>query len=131
MQIGNSIIESIQIIAKYEVENAKFDKTIEAEIITCIDENIGYYRCNYKGAIIYAYSTNLDIIYQKGNLVYILIPENDITKNKIILGFAGASNQSDFLPPSSKSLRVSVEQEQQNLAFSYKGSNNLDQVNIS
>lgn len=129
-QLSNSILESIQIISKHQIEKAEFDKTIQAEILNCIDKNIGYYRCNYKGAIINAYSSNLDIIYQKGNFVHILIPQNDTSKNKVILGLAGIGATSSASLPISNSLSVTVDEQEKDLKFSYKGIS-INQVDLN
>lgn len=122
MEISNSILDSIQIITKHQIEKTKFDKTIEAQIIDCLNEETGYYRCSYQDATIYAYSNNLDIIYKKGNYVYILIPENNMSKHKIILGLTGGSSYEYIDLPDSKSLLVSVQEDQKNLKFIYKKS---------
>ena len=54
--------------------------------MSCEDATIGKYRCRYQDAIIYAYSNNTDVTYTKGSSVYILVPGNDMTKEKTILG---------------------------------------------
>ena len=121
MEISNSILDSIDIITKHEIYNAKFDKTIEAKIMKCVNKDIGYYRCDYKGTTLYAYSNNLSIIYRKGNLVYILVPQNDMTKDKLILGFAGNDEaiNKDSLMPINNSLLVSVNERERDLKFYY------------
>lgn len=130
MDFGNNILDAIKIMAQHQVKTAKFDKTIEAKVISCIDENLGQYRLDYCGAIIYAHSTNLDILYQKGNDVYVLVPENDMTKNKIILGLASAGALTKDSMPINTSLDVSVVEQQQNLKFRHKGKREEDQVKL-
>jgi hypothetical protein len=68
------------------VEKAGYDKTIQAQILSCEDATIGKYRCKYQDAIFYAYSNNISTTYSKGAYVYILVPGNDMKKEKTILG---------------------------------------------
>ena len=68
------------------IKKAGYDKTIQAQIISCEDATIGKYKCRYQDAIFYAYTGNTDITLSKGANVYILVPENDMSKDKTIIG---------------------------------------------
>jgi len=55
-------------------------------VLSCEDATIGKYRCRYQDAIIYAYTNNPNVIFNKGAYVYILVPGSDMNKEKTILG---------------------------------------------
>lgn len=84
--IESNICKAIDIIVKKAVNQASYDKTIQATILSCIDATIGKYKVKYQDSIFYAYSGNSDTTYTDGSNVYILIPGNDMKKDKTILG---------------------------------------------
>ena len=86
MSISEKVLDAIQILADNSVKKADYDRTIQAQILSCEDATIGKYRCRYQDAVFYAYSNNTDITYSNGALVYILVPGNDFNKEKTILG---------------------------------------------
>lgn len=86
MSINEKVLDAIEILATNSVEKAGYDRTIQAQIISCEDATIGKYRCRYQDAIIYAYASNADITFSNGAFVYILVPGNDMQKEKTILG---------------------------------------------
>lgn len=86
----NQLINAIQTIVDSAVAHADFDKTIKATIISCIDEATGKYKVKYQDSTFYAYSNNLDSNYFKGTSVYVLVPGNDTTQNKTIIGSVDA-----------------------------------------
>lgn len=86
MSVNDQILDAIELLAKTSVERAGYDKTIQAQIISCQDPSIGKYKCRYQDAVFYAYTGNSDIILTKGTYIYILVPENDMSKEKTIIG---------------------------------------------
>lgn len=86
----NQLINAIQTIVDSAVAHADFDKTIKATIISCVDEATGKYKVKYQDSTFYAYSNNLDSNYFKGTSVYVLVPGNDTTQNKTIIGSVDA-----------------------------------------
>lgn len=87
--IEQNICDAIEVIANNIVSKAGFDKTIQATIISCVDELTGKYKVKYQDNTLYAYASNVDKKYSKGNRVYVLIPGNDMTRDKTILGTVG------------------------------------------
>ena len=85
----DKICEAIGTIVEQAVSSAGYDRTIQAVVSSCSDATIGKYKIKYQDSLFYAYATNPDITYTKGTNVYILIPGNDMTKDKIILGTVG------------------------------------------
>ena len=86
MSISDKVLDAIQLLATNSVEKAGYDKTIQAQIVSCEDATIGKYRCRYQDAIIYAYASNSDVTFNNGAYVYILVPGSDMKKEKTILG---------------------------------------------
>lgn len=86
MSIAQNILDAISILAKVETQHAGYDKTIQAQILSCEDASIGRYRCRYQDSTIYAYNNTLNTSYNKGDYVYILVPSGDMNKEKTILG---------------------------------------------
>ena len=84
--IETNICQAIDIIVQRAIDQANYDKTIQATIISCVDSTIGKYKVRYQDSTFYAYSGSSDVTYTNGSNVYILIPGNDMTKDKTILG---------------------------------------------
>ena len=86
MSVSEKVLDAIELLAANSVERAGYDRTIQAQILSCQDATIGKYRCRYQDAIFYAYSNSTDINYSARSYVYILVPGNDMSKQKTILG---------------------------------------------
>ena len=86
MSVNDKILDAIQLLATSSVKKAGYDKTIQAQIVSCEDATIGKYRCRYQDSIFYAYASNSDISFTNRSYVYILVPGNDMSKEKTILG---------------------------------------------
>lgn len=86
----NAIVEAIQIIADKKIAQANFDKTIKATIYSIDDKATGTYSVKYQDSIFTANSTSTKINYQVGQQVLVLVPGNDMTRAKTIIG--GVSN---------------------------------------
>lgn len=82
----NQICEAIEYIVDHAIARADFDKTIKATIVSCIDETIGQYKVKYQNSTFHAYSNSTEVTYSSGTDVYILIPGNDMSSTKTILG---------------------------------------------
>lgn len=82
----NQICEAIEYIVDHAIARADFDKTIKATIVNCIDETIGQYKVKYQNSTFHAYSNSTEVTYSSGTDVYILIPGNDMSSTKTILG---------------------------------------------
>ena len=86
MSISDNFVDAMNILTTQAVKQAGYDKTIQAQILSCEDATIGKYRCKYQDSIFYAYANSADVNYTNGSYVYILIPGNDFNKDKTILG---------------------------------------------
>lgn len=86
MSVNDQILDAIELLARNSVERAGYDKTIQAQIISCQDKQLGKYKCKYQDALFYAYTSSPDISLSNGTMVYILVPQNDMSKDKTIIG---------------------------------------------
>lgn len=86
MSYENELCEAIELIVNNAVAKANYDRTIQATIVSCIDQTIGKFKCKYQDSSFYAYATSSEVTYSKGTEVYVLIPGNDMSRDKTILG---------------------------------------------
>ena len=86
MSYENELCEAIETIVNNAVAKANYDKTIQATIISCADQTIGKFKCKYQNSSFYAYATSSEVTYTKGTEVYVLVPANNMTNQKTILG---------------------------------------------
>lgn len=84
--IEKNLCQAIDIIASKAVKQASYDTTIQGTVLSCEDSLIGKYKIKYQDSILYAYSNSAEIKYNDNTSVYILIPNNDFSKDKTILG---------------------------------------------
>lgn len=84
--IENSICEAITVLVDRAVAQASYDKTIQGTVVRCEDATIGKYTVRYQDSLFYAYASNSDVTYRDGATVYVLVPSNDMSKQKTIVG---------------------------------------------
>lgn len=89
MQIQDAILKAIEAMTQTSIDKLQLDKTIIAEILTCTNALNKEYKCSYNGGFITAYATD-EANYTNGQSVYILVPQNDFTKRKVIVGLSSA-----------------------------------------
>lgn len=93
--VNNQICDAISIIVDKKLSQANFDKTIQATIVAQGDKTKGEYKVKYLDSLFYAYDKSGND-YAVGTQVYVLVPENDLSKVKTILGTADKTK--DILP---------------------------------
>lgn len=84
--LEDTILKAIDIIVSKKVSEAGYDKTIQGMVAACADPTIGKYKIRYQDSYFYAFATNMDVTYNKGSSVYILVPKGDFRQQKTILG---------------------------------------------
>lgn len=82
----NKLVETIQYMVDNAVAAAPYDKTIQCTIVSCEDESTAKYKVRYQDAIFYAFGTDVDTVYSDNSNVYVLVPGNDFSREKTILG---------------------------------------------
>ena len=80
------ILQTIDIIASKKIASAGFNRTIQATILSCEDTARGKYKVKYQDSVFYAYTENTTVSYTNGTIVFILIPNGDMSQTKTILG---------------------------------------------
>ena len=88
--IQNSLFETMKIFSESAAANSGSTITIEGRITAIKDEAAGIYEVEYLGSTIEAHASS-DTIYEVNDSVYILVPDGDFTKEKIILSLISAS----------------------------------------
>lgn len=84
--ITDQLLDAVQVLVDDAVNKAEYDKTVQAVIAQCVSVTKGQYTVKYQGGYFYAYSQDPDIIYSPETQVYVLIPGNDMSRTKTILG---------------------------------------------
>lgn len=90
---------AINTISQANVDAAKRDETIDAEIASIVNVETGEYKVTYQGNTFSAYAADPTTTYQKGDKVYVLVPRGDYSARKVILGnsaFQNTTSQADL-----------------------------------
>ena len=82
--ISNSLLDAINTISTNAVKASNATLTIECTITEVEDAGLQIYKVNYKDNIFSATSSSGS--YNVGDIVYVLVPEGDFSKPKMILG---------------------------------------------
>lgn len=82
-----ALIKAIETISKSQVDNLATDKTVTATVISCSNLLTNEYKVSYNGGIMYVYGSD-GKTYSENSSVYVLVPEGDFTKKKIIIDSA-------------------------------------------
>ena len=83
---SKDILDAMNVLAKSEMEKAKFDKTIEATIVSLENAETGEYYILYESNKMLAYARDLTYFYDVDDLVYVKIPNGDFSGRKFIEG---------------------------------------------
>ena len=82
-----ALLDAMKIITGQVIERTKMDQTVTATIVSYNNALTGEYRVSYNGGEMLAYA-NDGASYSENTMVYVLVPEGDFTKRKIIVGRA-------------------------------------------
>lgn len=88
--IQNSLFEAMKIFSESATANSGATITIDGAITAVNDEAAGVYSVEYLGSTFEVHA-NSNATYSVGDNVYVLVPDGDFTKEKIILGLISAS----------------------------------------
>ena len=83
--IGRASDAIIELVST-SVAGAGFDTTIRAIVQDKVDSATGKYKLQYQDSVMYAFVDDVKTNYSKGTEVYVLIPKNDFTSDKRIIG---------------------------------------------
>ena len=85
-EFHKSFVESMEILANESMKKVSTTVTIEAKILKVVDSGLGIYKIEYMGNKFEAHTNNQSVQYSVNDKVYVLIPNGDFTKTKIIIG---------------------------------------------
>lgn len=108
--LQNSLLDAMQTISKSAINNQANPITIEAEVVDVIDSALGLYKVRYLENYFNVYSNNISNNYKPGDTVYIIVPSNDFTKDKFIIGIADASLQT-YVPSTVETIYDEISQD--------------------
>lgn len=83
--VANALTEAMQKIAESNTQSKEATLVIEAEIVEIVDEGLGTYIVKYLGNKFNATTAHTEILYEVGDMVYVIVPNGNFDKNKIIL----------------------------------------------
>lgn len=89
--LQESLLESMSILAESSMRNAPGTTVIEAVVKEVLDAGTGEYRVSYLENTLTVYSSNSNIEYNIGDKVYVLIPNGDFSKQKVIISLSTPS----------------------------------------
>lgn len=93
-QFQESLLTAMDILVENRVDQMSTDKTITATIVTCTNILTNEYKVSYDGGMMYAYAQE-GASYSENTSVYVLIPEGDFSKRKIIVGKANLAGDDE------------------------------------
>ena len=94
--IVNDFLNTINKMARRNIDSTPIDLTVEAEIRMAYNVEVGEYKVAYMGNTFSAFSLDPTVVYQKGENVYVHVPQGDFSTKKIILGRSKYQNNSSY-----------------------------------
>lgn len=95
-KLVENFFDAINIISQNNVDAAKNDATIDAEIKSIVNVDLGHYKVAYQGNYFDAFALDPLVTYKKEERVYVLVPQGDFSQRKVILGKSAFKNNSAF-----------------------------------
>ena len=93
IRLQESFFDAMNYCMRASEERTKAARVLECRIFEIIDSAIGKYRVSYLENTFIAHSINKEP-YSLNENVYVLIPDNNFAKEKVILGNVYATNKS-------------------------------------
>ena len=83
--LSSALLQSMEAFAEMARTSTNGTITIEAKIVEVVDEGKGIYKVQYLGNTFEASSPSTEIVYNVDDVVYVVVPDGNFDKNKIIL----------------------------------------------
>lgn len=83
---SEALLTAMDLLVEQAISKLEFDKTIQAEVWSIVDLDIGEYKVRYSGNIFSAFAEEPTTTYQIGDMVYVHVPEGNFSGKKIITG---------------------------------------------
>lgn len=90
--LQESLLNAVDTLAQSSVKSARITETIECIILSVEDAGLNLYNVEYKGNTFEAFAP-VSSIYNIGDIVYVLVPEGDFSKTKVIIGAISPTTQ--------------------------------------
>jgi hypothetical protein len=65
--LQESLVKTMEMVAGEYLTRAGYDRTIQATVLSCVDENTGKYRIKYQDSKFYAYAANIETKYAENS----------------------------------------------------------------
>ena len=91
--LTENMMDGISVVAEAIAGTVVSDKTIECEVVKVLNAAKGIYTVKYTDNKFTAHSTNNSDAYKIGDSVYVLVPQGDFIKNKLIIGLVEAKEK--------------------------------------
>lgn len=121
---SRALLEGVDVLIQQGLRGIRQDITIDAEIKKVQNSKNGEYKVEYQGSLFSAFSQSPLTVYNIGDRVYVLVPEGDYSKKKIILG--RSSYADDMSVKMRQNLQNYYIDQGPNWAQTYKATNDLD-----
>lgn len=92
--LQDALLDAIDYMTTAKIDKLTLDKTVVATIVKSEDLIKNTYKIRYQGNDNLIARAQSDDTYKKGQQVYVLVPQNDLSNEKIILGGASVDNAS-------------------------------------
>ena len=83
--LSAALLQSIELMAQHEAEETPATLTVEAQVVEDVDAGNGIYKVKYCNNTFEAFAANSEIIYEPEEMVYVIVPNGNFDKEKIIL----------------------------------------------
>ena len=92
--LQDALLDAIDYMTTAKMDKLTLDKTVVATIVKSEDLIKNTYKIRYQGNDNLIAKAQSGDTYKKGQQVYVLVPQNDLSNDKIILGTASVDNAS-------------------------------------
>lgn len=92
--LQESLLQAIDYLVNNRVDKINKDQTISCTIKSCANSLTGEYQVNYNGGFLIAYAQE-GASYSENSKVYVLVPEGDFSKRKLIIGQASSVTEDE------------------------------------
>lgn len=92
LDLTEAFFDAINGIAQRNIQAAAMDLTIDCEVQKAYNIDIGEYKVLHEGSIFSAFSSDPTVTYKNGDKVYVLVPQGDMSRKKVILGHSAYQN---------------------------------------
>lgn len=94
--IGTAFWGKVDDALSQKISATPIDLTINAEVVKLKNPERGEYLVKYQSATFSAFTLQPQVVYQIGELVYVLVPQGDFSSKKIIIGHSSAQQNLSY-----------------------------------